>query len=338
METRDPNSMKGGVRSLVRVAVPFNEYTFTLWKTLNSTEHGHDFNCTRFYEKQQVIKQWHHQEDVLYMEPNVDSLPSLPQSSRGHQVCVAPLECYRLGVQSYIVCECVWWWLHIKLTKGSSQSCTERLLRDFVRTIAQKTHRVSRLRPQWRPLRVPATAETERRSNLCLPGSRPETEKWARLPTRSGPTSPFAPSHAERWIPKWRFGAGARSAPSPTKKQTKRSKLTGRRTTWRRSRKKKGGEKKKKTRSKKMAHPRLPRRLLGRQGVVVAFAALALAAQHDGCGQEEEGGGDQQQEAEAGKDPHHLEKDGRRATLFQRDESKELQCTTEIKSSGKNVY
>lgn len=65
-----------------------------------------------------------------------------------------------------------------------------------------------------------------------------------------------------------------------------------------------------------MAHPQsgasllLPRRLLGRQWVVVAFAALALAAQHNGRGQEEEGGGDQKQEAEAGENPHHLERDG----------------------------
>lgn len=64
-----------------------------------------------------------------------------------------------------------------------------------------------------------------------------------------------------------------------------------------------------------MAHPGsgapllLPRRLLGRQRVVVAFAALALAAQHDGRGQQEEGGGDQQQETEAGENPHHLETD-----------------------------
>lgn len=62
-----------------------------------------------------------------------------------------------------------------------------------------------------------------------------------------------------------------------------------------------------------MAHPRsgvpllLPRRLLGWQRVVVAFAALALAAQYDGRGQEEEGGGDQQQETEAGENPHHLQ-------------------------------
>lgn len=36
-------------------------------------------------------------------------------------------------------------------------------------------------------------------------------------------------------------------------------------------------------------------RRLGGQRVVVAFTALALAAQDDGRGQEEEGGGDQQE-------------------------------------------
>lgn len=51
---------------------------------------------------------------------------------------------------------------------------------------------------------------------------------------------------------------------------------------------------------------------LGRQRVVVTFAALALAAQDDGRGQEEEGGGDQQEQAEPGEDPHHLQGDGRR--------------------------
>lgn len=45
---------------------------------------------------------------------------------------------------------------------------------------------------------------------------------------------------------------------------------------------------------------------LGRQRVVVSFAALALAAEDDGCGQEEKGGGDQEEQAEAGKDSHHL--------------------------------
>lgn len=45
---------------------------------------------------------------------------------------------------------------------------------------------------------------------------------------------------------------------------------------------------------------------LGRQRVVVSFAALALAAEDDGCGKEEKGGGDQEEQAEAGKDSHHL--------------------------------
>lgn len=45
---------------------------------------------------------------------------------------------------------------------------------------------------------------------------------------------------------------------------------------------------------------------LGRQRVVVTFAALALAAEHNGSGQQEEGGGDQQEQAEAGENPHHL--------------------------------
>lgn len=42
------------------------------------------------------------------------------------------------------------------------------------------------------------------------------------------------------------------------------------------------------------------------QWVVVAFAALALAAEDDGSGQKEEGGGNQQEQAEPGKDPHNL--------------------------------
>lgn len=45
---------------------------------------------------------------------------------------------------------------------------------------------------------------------------------------------------------------------------------------------------------------------LGRQRVVVAFAALALAAEHDGCGQQEEWGGDQQEQPKAGENPHDL--------------------------------
>lgn len=73
----------------------------------------------------------------------------------------------------------------------------------------------------------------------------------------------------------------------------------------------------------KMAHPRsgvplqLRRRPLGRQRVVVAFAALALAAQHDGRGQQEEGGGDQQEEAKAGENPHHLGTDSGGDAKFQ---------------------
>lgn len=61
--------------------------------------------------------------------------------------------------------------------------------------------------------------------------------------------------------------------------------------------------------SERLCAPTLPASL-GRQRVVVAFAALALAAQHDGSGQEEERRGDQQEQAEASKNPHHLETDG----------------------------
>lgn len=45
---------------------------------------------------------------------------------------------------------------------------------------------------------------------------------------------------------------------------------------------------------------------LGRQRVVVAFAALALAAEHDGRGQQEERGRHQQEQPETGEDPHDL--------------------------------
>lgn len=45
---------------------------------------------------------------------------------------------------------------------------------------------------------------------------------------------------------------------------------------------------------------------LGRQRVVVAFAALALAAEHDGRGQQEERGRHQQEQPEAGENPHDL--------------------------------
>lgn len=49
------------------------------------------------------------------------------------------------------------------------------------------------------------------------------------------------------------------------------------------------------------------RRALGRQRVVVAFTALALAAEDNGRGQKEERGRHQQEEAEPGKDPHNLQ-------------------------------
>lgn len=94
-------------------------------------------------------------------------------------------------------------------------------------------------------------------------------------------------------------GSGARSAPGPKNKQSARS--------WQ------GGGRREERKERKQKARRWPileaaRGLLGWQRVVVAFAALALAAQHDGRGQEQEGGGDQQQEPEAGEDPHHLEK------------------------------
>lgn len=47
---------------------------------------------------------------------------------------------------------------------------------------------------------------------------------------------------------------------------------------------------------------------LGRQRVIVPFAALALAAEDNGRGQKEEGGGHQQEQAKASKDPHDLQK------------------------------
>lgn len=47
-------------------------------------------------------------------------------------------------------------------------------------------------------------------------------------------------------------------------------------------------------------------RCLGRQRVVIAFAAFALAAEDYGSGQEEEGGGNEQEQAEAGEDAHDL--------------------------------
>lgn len=51
---------------------------------------------------------------------------------------------------------------------------------------------------------------------------------------------------------------------------------------------------------------------LGWQWVVITFAALTLAAEDDGSGQEEEGWGNQQEQAEASEDPHNLQ--GERAT------------------------
>lgn len=94
-------------------------------------------------------------------------------------------------------------------------------------------------------------------------------------------------------------------------KNMKRSKLVGGRE------RKKGLKRKEKPKKKKRDGPSLERLCapaltasLGRQRVVVAFAALALAAQHDGSGQEEEWRGDQQEQAKASKNPHHLETDG----------------------------
>lgn len=45
---------------------------------------------------------------------------------------------------------------------------------------------------------------------------------------------------------------------------------------------------------------------LGWQWVIIAFAALALAAEDDGSGQKEEGRGNQQEQAKASKDSHNL--------------------------------
>lgn len=42
------------------------------------------------------------------------------------------------------------------------------------------------------------------------------------------------------------------------------------------------------------------------QWVVIAFAALALAAEDNGSGQKEERGGDQQEQAKSSEDPHNL--------------------------------
>lgn len=101
----------------------------------------------------------------------------------------------------------------------------------------------------------------------------------------------------------------------------KRSKLVGGRE------RKKGLKRKEKQKNKERDGPSSERRAaptlmasLGRQRVVVAFAALALAAQHDGSGQEEEGRGDQQEQAEASKNPHHLETDGKKICVEQQKE------------------
>lgn len=72
------------------------------------------------------------------------------------------------------------------------------------------------------------------------------------------------------------------------------------------------GEKERKGVKRKKDGPSLKRlqlywHVLGWQWVVIAFAALALAAQDDGSGQEEEGGGNQQEKAESGKDPNNLQ-------------------------------
>lgn len=51
---------------------------------------------------------------------------------------------------------------------------------------------------------------------------------------------------------------------------------------------------------------------LGWQWVVIAFAALALAAEDDGSGQKEERGSNQQEQTKASKDPHNLQGDIRK--------------------------
>lgn len=131
-----------------------------------------------------------------------------------------------------------------------------------------------------------------------------------------GPSVPLSPPHMQSDGSR-RSGRGRRTL-SPPEKQTKRSKLAGAEDDVKTGvGKKKRRKEENKKRKEKMTHPGsgtpllLPRRLLGWQRVVVAFAALALAAKNNGRGQEEEGGGDQQQEAEAGEYPHHLETDGR---------------------------
>lgn len=48
------------------------------------------------------------------------------------------------------------------------------------------------------------------------------------------------------------------------------------------------------------------------QWVVIAFAALALAAEDNGSGQKEERGGDQQEQAKSSEDPHNLQRNIRK--------------------------
>ena len=62
---------------------------------------------------------------------------------------------------------------------------------------------------------------------------------------------------------------------------------------------------------KRLSAPALMARL-GWQWIVIAFAALALAAEDNGSGQKKEGGGNQQEQAKASKDPHNLQGDIRK--------------------------
>lgn len=55
---------------------------------------------------------------------------------------------------------------------------------------------------------------------------------------------------------------------------------------------------------------------LGWQWVVIAFAALALAAEDDGSCQKEEGGGDQQEQAEPSKNPYNLQGEQHKFSLI----------------------
>lgn len=89
-------------------------------------------------------------------------------------------------------------------------------------------------------------------------------------------------------------------------KNMKRSKLVGGRE------RKKGLKKGKKDGPslKRLSAPALTS-CLSWQWVVVAFAALALAAEHNGSGQKEERGGNQQEQAEASENPHNLQTSGK---------------------------